>query len=661
MKAIANRILTALIILTMIVSSSGIAFATEVEGGKKANESKGPKAGAVVMEQQEIENEALVKEVLKGTEPDSISAKAATQGNNFIIGEVTGTSDEEFSEVLANSITTIKYNINDDKVDSGGSEYNYCGYAQKVYVKEGTFNTYALLSADGTEWAYAWVGLFYDEDMNYPLTRETEESYGSVLEVSEEFSYEEGATVGTYEVPTSGYYYMGVYSCVEDSDAENYELTVGAINYPHEVEGDLEEVTPVYSLNKTAITLYEKEKSTLEVEVSPEYLGVEGVTWSSSNTSVATVSSTGVVTAKAKGTATITAKVGDQSLTCKVTVKPMGISATTATVYVKKTKTLKINGGTGSTTWSSSKKSVATVSSSGVVKGIKPGTATITGKKNGKSFKCKVTVKWQPETGTVTDYEYDLPYGGNEYEKIVLKGKSTVTIKARNYAGDDSLYVVFKDSDYDDKWSKFLYEGESTTKTLTLSKGTYYLYYDTYNECNITVQVKTAAQLSRTSMTVARGYKRDLDAIAVKNGGTWSSSNTKIATVTSSGTVKGKKNGTCYIKYKLKTGKILKCKVTVKSPVTCTVTTVKNVPIYNDCYVKFTNNTGKKISYIKLNIKQYSSSGKRLSGPYSWYYVDDYLSAYSSDEWYFWVHNNAKKCKATITKVYFTDGSTWKP
>ena len=43
-------------------------------------------------------------------------------------------------------------------------------------------------------------------------------------------------------------------------------------------------------------------------------------------------------------------------------------------------------------TWKSSNKSVAKVSSKGVVKGVKIGTATITAVNNGKRYSCKVTV-----------------------------------------------------------------------------------------------------------------------------------------------------------------------------------------------------------------------------------------------------------------------------
>lgn len=54
---------------------------------------------------------------------------------------------------------------------------------------------------------------------------------------------------------------------------------------------------------------------------------------------------------------------------------------------------LKVTGTSAKVKWSSSNKKIATVTSKGVVKGGKKGTATITAKVNGKTFKCKVTVE----------------------------------------------------------------------------------------------------------------------------------------------------------------------------------------------------------------------------------------------------------------------------
>ena len=82
---------------------------------------------------------------------------------------------------------------------------------------------------------------------------------------------------------------------------------------------DVSEPTSV-SLNKTALTLDVGKSYTLTKTVSPSN-AVTSYTWSSSNTSVATVDSNGKVTAKKAGTATITVKTSNgKTANCKVTV-----------------------------------------------------------------------------------------------------------------------------------------------------------------------------------------------------------------------------------------------------------------------------------------------------------------------------------------------------
>lgn len=84
-------------------------------------------------------------------------------------------------------------------------------------------------------------------------------------------------------------------------------------------------------LNKSALSLNVGQSSTLKVSGTKSK-----VTWSSSNKSIATVSSKGKVTAKQAGSATIKAKVGKKTLKCKVTVKEQ-FSATEATKKISVT------------------------------------------------------------------------------------------------------------------------------------------------------------------------------------------------------------------------------------------------------------------------------------------------------------------------------------
>ena len=128
----------------------------------------------------------------------------------------------------------------------------------------------------------------------------------------------------------------------------------------------------------------------------------EKVTYSSSNKKVATVSSKGVIKAKKAGTAKITVKSGKKKVvvTVKVTgVKTTKLSGVPATKKIAKGKSFKIKAAATpkntdeKITFKSSNKKVATVTSKGVVKGLKKGTATITVQSGSKKMTCKVTVK----------------------------------------------------------------------------------------------------------------------------------------------------------------------------------------------------------------------------------------------------------------------------
>lgn len=123
--------------------------------------------------------------------------------------------------------------------------------------------------------------------------------------------------------------------------------------------------------------------------------------WSSSKSSVVYVSkTTGKITAKKVGKATITVKAGGKYDKCVVTVKKaptkVSLNYTSKTLQKGAGLTLKPSFPSGSysiCTWATSNSSVATVSASGAVKAVNPGTATITVKThNGKKTTCRITV-----------------------------------------------------------------------------------------------------------------------------------------------------------------------------------------------------------------------------------------------------------------------------
>lgn len=114
------------------------------------------------------------------------------------------------------------------------------------------------------------------------------------------------------------------------------------------------------------------------------------VTWTSSNKAIATVSSSGKVTAKGVGSTIIIASVNGAKLTCNVKVLKM--STKDLILKTGDTKTLKIYGTTSKITWTSNYAAVATVSNDGTVTAVSTGTATITGFVDGRKVTSDVTV-----------------------------------------------------------------------------------------------------------------------------------------------------------------------------------------------------------------------------------------------------------------------------
>ncbi len=175
------------------------------------------------------------------------------------------------------------------------------------------------------------------------------------------------------------------------TDTTVFEVT--AVGYKNNLTFTYKEAENKFELNTTSKTLYTKGSTKTTLKVTTNL--TDKITWKSSNTKVATVNSKGVVTAKAKGTTVITASCGEYEVSCKVTVKTPSLKLTKTSATVKVGKTTKIAAKatpSGKITYKSSNSKIATVSSKGVVKGKKKGTAKITVTCNGvkKVFTVKV-------------------------------------------------------------------------------------------------------------------------------------------------------------------------------------------------------------------------------------------------------------------------------
>ncbi|MDE6649416.1 MAG: Ig-like domain-containing protein [Muribaculaceae bacterium] len=157
------------------------------------------------------------------------------------------------------------------------------------------------------------------------------------------------------------------------------------------------------TLDKTTAKVEEGKTVPLRADVRPVAATNRTVTWTSSDEAVATVDSKGIVTGVKAGTAVITAKAGEKTATCTVTVTAkviavtgITLSQTEATIEEGKTATLTAtvapeNATDKTVTWSSSNEAVATVKD-GVVTAVKPGTAVITAVAGDETAECTVTV-----------------------------------------------------------------------------------------------------------------------------------------------------------------------------------------------------------------------------------------------------------------------------
>ena len=141
----------------------------------------------------------------------------------------------------------------------------------------------------------------------------------------------------------------------------------------------------------------------LNATVSPSTATRKDISWSSSKSSVASVSSSGLVSAVSEGTTTITATADGKKGECTVSVVKKAIAVseikldkTELTLYEGEEETLTASvlpeDATDKTiTWTSSDKSIASVES-GKVKAVGKGTATITASAGGKSASCSIVV-----------------------------------------------------------------------------------------------------------------------------------------------------------------------------------------------------------------------------------------------------------------------------
>lgn len=238
---------------------------------------------------------------------------------------------------------------------------------------------------------------------------------------------------------------------------------------------------------------------------------------------------TGVRQTKGNGKLSFTSsnpKVATVSSTGKITITGIGrttitITAAATTNYNKATKAITVT--------------------------VNPKATFISGIKNSDSR--KMSISWN-KNGTVTGYQ--VQYATNDSfsgaKTLTISKNSTLSTSVSNLPKGNTYYVRVRT--YKKVYSTTYYSSWSAAKSVKITMGNPYL--------------------SKTSISLNAGVKYGLKLCDTTQKAVWSSSNSAVAAVSSSGVVTGKKAGTATVTAKIG-GKSYTCKVTVKGSINVTV------------------------------------------------------------------------------------------
>ena len=323
--------------------------------------------------------------------------------------------------------------------------------------------------------------------------------------------------------------------------------------------GPKEEIIAVssVSLSQSTAEMLPGETIQLLATVLPADASDKSVTWASSKQSVATVSSSGQVTALAVGTSTITASAGGKSATCQVTVSKAIVPVESVTLDRKEMKlsvgeesvlraTVSPSDATDrALVWSSSNPSIVTVDQGGCVKGCAEGLALVTATAGGKSASCQVQVS----RGVVPVVSIAL-----DRTSISLETKQTTTLIATVSPADATdKTVTWSTSNAEvatvgqDGLVTAVKEGRAVITASAGSKSA---------TCEVTVKKQvipvSSITLSRTSLNLTKGQSETLSATvtpsdATDKNVTWTSSDATLVSVDQNGKVTALKGGSATV------------------------------------------------------------------------------------------------------------------
>jgi uncharacterized protein YjdB len=284
------------------------------------------------------------------------------------------------------------------------------------------------------------------------------------------------------------------------------------------------------------------------------------VTYVSSNTTVATVDSTGHVTAVGPGSSSITATSEGRSAAASVTVSNVPVasvrlSPTSASVVDGQSTQLAAETRDAANavlsgrvvTWSSSAPAVATVSSTGTVVGVTPGSATITATSEGKTATAAITVTPRPvSTLIVSPTQATLVPAQTVRIGVQLTDAIGAILTGRPIQFQSSNTAVATVAS--DGTVTAVAVGSAVITVTSESKiATVSIVVSPVPVATVNVSPSTASVTVNTTVTLSALARDASGATITGRTVAWSSSAPSVATVNASGVVTGVSTGTATI------------------------------------------------------------------------------------------------------------------
>ena len=313
----------------------------------------------------------------------------------------------------------------------------------------------------------------------------------------------------------------------------------------------------VVGLDKTSYTFNDTKNMQLKATILPNQASNTKLNWTSDNKSVATVDGNGVVTPVKNGTCNITATTADGTNikgNCNITVdfkvKSISFSTTSYTITsVNQTPSFRAtispsNAANKSVKWTSSDENVAKVSTIGVIKPVKNGTCKIIATTtDGTNLSASIDITVDIKATKITLDKTNINLTNEKYsDKITAKIEpSEASDKVRYTSSDESVATVSSDG-------VVTAVGSGTCRiTVAPTDGS-----KVTASCDVTVDIKTTGmKLDKTNYTFNKAETIKINPVITPSKAskklTWTSSNTKVAIVSSDGKVTPVGKGTCKI------------------------------------------------------------------------------------------------------------------